>query len=187
MCNGARCVDNVHDKHPQLPFRDAHRRADSINTIYQLRWGKGDGRREPQVQRLRDLQSLSRRCLARLRFRARAMRGVRYTVRAFSISRREPTRASTCRNGCCSLWVCGGETRRENMSSIIVVGHKNPDNDAISAAVGYAYLKNELARRAGEEAVFEPVRLGPLPPRPSGSWASAASSSPPYRVGSRGR
>ena len=49
------------------------------------------------------------------------------------------------------------------MSSIIV-GHKNPDNDAISAAVGYAYLKNELARRAGEEAVFEPVRLGPLPP-----------------------
>ena len=50
------------------------------------------------------------------------------------------------------------------MSSIIVVGHKNPDNDAISAAVGYAYLKNELARRTGEEAVFEPVRLGPLPP-----------------------
>ena len=50
------------------------------------------------------------------------------------------------------------------MSSIIVVGHKNPDNDAISAAVGYAYLKNELARRAGEEAVFEPVRLGSLPP-----------------------
>ena len=50
------------------------------------------------------------------------------------------------------------------MSSIIVVGHKNPDNDAISAAVGYADLKNELARRAGEEAVFEPVRLGPLPP-----------------------
>lgn len=50
------------------------------------------------------------------------------------------------------------------MSSIIVVGHKNPDNDAISAAVGYAYLKNELARRAGEEAAYEPVRLGPLPP-----------------------
>ena len=45
MCDGARRVDNVHDKHPQLPFRDAHRRADSINTIYQLRWGKGDGRR----------------------------------------------------------------------------------------------------------------------------------------------
>lgn len=50
------------------------------------------------------------------------------------------------------------------MSSIIVVGHKNPDNDAIGAAVGYAYLKNELARRAGEEAAYEPVRLGPLPP-----------------------
>ena len=49
-------------------------------------------------------------------------------------------------------------------SSIVVVGHKNPDNDAISAAVGYAYLKNELARRAGEDAAYEPVRLGPLPP-----------------------
>ena len=51
---------------------------------------------------------------------------------------------------------------------IIVVGHKNPDNDAISAAVGYAYLKNELARRSQdpEEAsrVYRPVRLGPLPP-----------------------
>lgn len=51
---------------------------------------------------------------------------------------------------------------------IIVVGHKNPDNDSISAAVGYAYLKNELARRAagdGEEPVrYEPARLGPLPP-----------------------
>ena len=52
--------------------------------------------------------------------------------------------------------------------TIIVVGHKNPDNDAICAAVGYAYLKNQLARKAagaGEpEAVYKPVRLGPLPP-----------------------
>ncbi len=32
---------------------------------------------------------------------------------------------------------------------VIVVGHKNPDNDSISAAVGYAHLKNELARRKG--------------------------------------
>lgn len=51
---------------------------------------------------------------------------------------------------------------------IIVVGHKNPDNDSICAAVGYAHLKNELARRAapeGEEpAVYVPGRLGPLPP-----------------------
>ncbi len=54
--------------------------------------------------------------------------------------------------------------------SIIVVGHKNPDNDSISAAVGYAYLKNELARRDagdGEPEVYEPVRLGPLPPESS--------------------
>ena len=43
-----------------------------------------------------------------------------------------------------------------------------PDNDSICAAVGYAYLKNELARRAahgGEPAqVYVPARLGPLPP-----------------------
>ncbi len=52
---------------------------------------------------------------------------------------------------------------------IIVVGHKNPDNDSISAAVGYAYLKNELARRkadgdADAPAPYVPMRLGPLPP-----------------------
>ena len=50
-------------------------------------------------------------------------------------------------------------------SPIIVVGHRNPDNDSICAAVGYAYLKNELARRAahgGEPAqVYVPARLGP--------------------------
>lgn len=52
---------------------------------------------------------------------------------------------------------------------VLIVGHKNPDNDSIAAAVGYAYLKNELMKRtleANPEAeVFEylPVRLGPLP------------------------
>ncbi len=52
---------------------------------------------------------------------------------------------------------------------IIVVGHKNPDNDAISAAIGYAYLKNELSRRDHDEwgaplQDYIPARLGPLPP-----------------------
>ncbi|MCI9128852.1 MAG: putative manganese-dependent inorganic diphosphatase [Eggerthellaceae bacterium] len=47
---------------------------------------------------------------------------------------------------------------------IIVVGHKNPDNDSISAAVGYAYLKNQLAKRASRDEVYIPARLGPLPP-----------------------
>ena len=51
---------------------------------------------------------------------------------------------------------------------IIVVGHKNPDNDSICAAVGYAYLKNRLAEREAEggepAAVYVPARLGPLPP-----------------------
>jgi len=55
---------------------------------------------------------------------------------------------------------------------IIVVGHKNPDNDAISAAIGYAYLKNELAKRdaadGAEPQVYVPARLGPLPPETAG-------------------
>lgn len=75
-----------------------------------------------------------------------------------------------------------------SMSPVIVVGHRNPDNDSICAAVGYAYLKNELARRraqaasaaAGKDAAqisqpaqssqpqpvqqYIPARLGPLPP-----------------------
>ena len=55
---------------------------------------------------------------------------------------------------------------------IIVVGHKNPDNDAISAAIGYAWLKNELAKREareGEEVpVYVPARLGPLPRETAG-------------------
>lgn len=53
-------------------------------------------------------------------------------------------------------------------SPIIVVGHKNPDNDSICAAVGYAYLKNRLAEREAQggepAAVYVPARLGPLPP-----------------------
>lgn len=49
---------------------------------------------------------------------------------------------------------------------ILVIGHRNPDNDSICAAVGYAHLKNELAKRAGEpeKAIYVPARLGPLPP-----------------------
>ena len=50
------------------------------------------------------------------------------------------------------------------MAPILVFGHKNPDNDAISAAVGYAYLKNEIARRDGVDATYEACRLGALPP-----------------------
>ena len=49
-------------------------------------------------------------------------------------------------------------------AKILVVGHRNPDNDSISAAVGYAHLKNALAARDGEEGVeYVPARLGPLP------------------------
>ncbi len=48
--------------------------------------------------------------------------------------------------------------------TVIVVGHKNPDNDSISAAVGYAYLKNRLAERTGDDVRYVPACLGPLPP-----------------------
>ncbi len=49
---------------------------------------------------------------------------------------------------------------------VVVVGHRNPDNDSISAAVAYAYLKNELAKRDGTDSLYtyEPYRLGELPP-----------------------
>ena len=49
---------------------------------------------------------------------------------------------------------------------IIVVGHRNPDNDSISSAVAYAHLKNELAKRDGmaDRYAYEPYCLGPLPP-----------------------
>ena len=64
---------------------------------------------------------------------------------------------------------------------IIVVGHKNPDNDSISSAVGYAYLKNELARRAAGEGepfqTYVPARLGPLPPE--SAWVLEESGFPP--------
>ena len=47
---------------------------------------------------------------------------------------------------------------------IYVMGHRNPDNDAISSAIGYAWLKNQIAARDGIDAEYVPVRLGPLPP-----------------------
>ena len=65
-------------------------------------------------------------------------------------------------------------------SPVIVVGHRNPDNDSICAAVGYAYLKNELAKRAagdGEPAqTYIPARLGPLPPE--SAWILAENGIP---------
>jgi len=43
---------------------------------------------------------------------------------------------------------------------VLVIGHKNPDNDSICSAVAYAHLKN----RTDEENVYVPARLGPVPP-----------------------
>lgn len=53
---------------------------------------------------------------------------------------------------------------------ILVVGHRNPDNDAVCAAVGFAAYCNavdeKIAKEKGEEFApqFEAVVLGPLPP-----------------------
>ena len=55
-------------------------------------------------------------------------------------------------------------------TSIIVVGHQNPDNDSICSAICYAYLKNELEKRMAANdphytvREFIPARLGPMPP-----------------------
>ena len=45
------------------------------------------------------------------------------------------------------------------MGPILVFGHKNPDNDSIASAVGYAHLKNMV----DPENVYVPARLGPVP------------------------
>lgn len=65
---------------------------------------------------------------------------------------------------------------------VLVVGHKNPDNDSISSAVAYAYLKNALAKRecgdAEPEYEYIPVRLGPLPKESEWVLAQAGIAAP---------
>jgi manganese-dependent inorganic pyrophosphatase len=46
------------------------------------------------------------------------------------------------------------------MGPILVFGHRNPDNDSICSAVGYAHLKNVT----DPDEVYLPARLGPVPP-----------------------
>ncbi len=46
------------------------------------------------------------------------------------------------------------------MGPILVIGHRNPDNDSICSAVALAHLKNVTDK----DEVYVPVRLGPLPP-----------------------
>lgn len=51
-------------------------------------------------------------------------------------------------------------------NTVLVLGHRNPDNDSISSAIGHAYLREQLAKRDGnpDNLIFVPGRLGPLPP-----------------------
>jgi manganese-dependent inorganic pyrophosphatase len=52
------------------------------------------------------------------------------------------------------------ETSTQNMGTIFVVGHLNPDTDAIASAMGYAWY---LANREAEQVI--PARAGPLNPQ----------------------
>jgi manganese-dependent inorganic pyrophosphatase len=52
-----------------------------------------------------------------------------------------------------------GAKRGNKPVPTLVVGHRNPDNDSIMSAIGYAYLKNKL----DPEGDYRAVRLGPLP------------------------
>ena len=49
--------------------------------------------------------------------------------------------------------------------SILVVGHRNPDNDSVSAAIGYAYLKNAT----DPSNKYVAARLGDMPRE--GAWS----------------
>ena len=40
-----------------------------------------------------------------------------------------------------------------NKKQIYVFGHKNPDTDSICAAIGYAWLKNQLAAKKEDTAL----------------------------------
>lgn len=51
------------------------------------------------------------------------------------------------------------------MNSIIVVGHRNPDNDSVSAAVAYAHFKNVTET----DGAYIAARLGDMPRE--GAWA----------------
>jgi manganese-dependent inorganic pyrophosphatase len=46
------------------------------------------------------------------------------------------------------------------MGPILVLGHRNPDNDSICSAIAYAHLKN----LTDPSHVYVPARLGPMPP-----------------------
>lgn len=46
------------------------------------------------------------------------------------------------------------------MGPVLVFGHRNPDNDSVCAAVGYAHLKN----LTDPDSVYVPARLGSAPP-----------------------
>lgn len=63
---------------------------------------------------------------------------------------------------------------------IFVIGHKKPDNDAISAAVGLAFFENELAARRGEDVEYKAVRLGPLPPETEWNLQQAGLEAPEF-------
>lgn len=52
-----------------------------------------------------------------------------------------------------------GNTKNDPKGTVFVIGHKNPDTDSISAAISYAYLKNNISNGA---CVYEARKAGPV-------------------------
>ncbi|MDO5147431.1 MAG: putative manganese-dependent inorganic diphosphatase [Eubacteriales bacterium] len=44
--------------------------------------------------------------------------------------------------------------------SVYVIGHRNPDTDSVCSAISYAYLKNEIAAKEGNNFFYIPARNG---------------------------
>ncbi len=50
----------------------------------------------------------------------------------------------------------------EKTTNVYVSGHKNPDTDSVCSAISYAYLKNALSERDGNNINYIPIRAGHL-------------------------
>ena len=62
--------------------------------------------------------------------------------------------------------------------NVLIIGHKNPDNDAISAAIGLAYFENMQAKKRGDLTQYEAARLGPCPPETAWNLQEAGIAEP---------
>ena len=45
-------------------------------------------------------------------------------------------------------------------NKVYVIGHKNPDTDSICSAISYAYLKNQISEKNGDQTTYIASRAG---------------------------